>query len=434
VKLETDGQLKNGRDVVIAALLGAEEFGFATAPLVTLGCIMMRACHLNTCPVGIATQDPELRKKFTGDPNDVVNFMWFIAEEVRELMAQLGFRNIDEMVGQTEKLKVRDLNHWKARGLDLSAILFKPTPATTFAMETPCECVPGQSLDEGVLLKLCEPALARGESVTAVLPIRNTNRAVGTRLGSEITREYGPAGLPADTITLTLKGSAGQSFGAFVPKGLTLILEGDANDYLGKGLSGGKLIVLPPREAEFSPIENVIAGNVAFYGATAGEAYINGMVGERFCVRNSGANVVVEAVGDHGCEYMTGGRVVILGSVGKNFAAGMSGGIAYLVDNEQALRCNTEMVTLTRLEDPSEIELVKDMIFRHAEYTKSKHAAEILVAWDEIVSSIVRIMPNDLQRVLNAQESLAHEVLNEQDLAMTAFELNSSEIARAAGN
>jgi glutamate synthase (NADPH) large chain len=436
VTLETDGQLKTGRDVVIAALLGAQEFGFATAPLVTLGCIMMRACHLNTCPVGIATQDPHLRKKFTGDPNDVVNFMMFIAEEARELMSELGFRTIDEMVGQTDRLNVRDLNHWKARGLDLSAILFRPTPNANGVetKNTMRGCRSKISLDEDILLRLCEPALARGESVSVVMPIRNTNRAVGTRLGSEITREYGPAGLPADTIQITFKGSAGQSFGAFVPKGLSLILEGDTNDYLGKGLSGGKIIVLPPRESEFLPAENVIAGNVAFYGATSGEAYINGIVGERFCVRNSGVNVVVEAVGDHGCEYMTGGRVVILGSVGKNFAAGMSGGIAYLVDKNQAIRCNTEMVTLTRLEDPEETELIKDMIFRHAEYTKSKRAAGILVAWEDLVSSIVRVMPNDYQRVLNAQNSVADQLLSEQELAMTAFELNAKEIARAAGN
>ena len=438
VHLETDGQLKTGRDVVIAALLGAQEFGFATAPLVTLGCIMMRACHLNTCPVGIATQDPALRKKFNGDPNDVVNFMRFIAEEVRELMAQMGFRTIDEMVGQTDRLALRDLNHWKARGLDLSAILFRPTTNNN-GVEVKNEmrgCRTKLSLDEDILLKLCEPALARGEGVSAALPIRNTNRAVGTRLGSEISREYGPAGLPPDTIQLTFKGSAGQSFGAFIPKGLTLTLEGDANDYLGKGLSGGKLIVLPPREAEFMPAENVIAGNVAFYGATGGDAYINGIVGERFCVRNSGAKVVVEAVGDHGCEYMTGGHVVILGNIGKNFAAGMSGGIAYIVDEKQELsdRCNQEMVTLTTLEDPIEIELVKDMIFRHAEYTKSRRAAAILVAWDDLVSSIIRVMPNDYQRVLNAQQSVANQVLNEQELAMTAFELNAKEIARAAGN
>ena len=436
VKIETDGQLKTGRDVVIAALLGAQEFGFATAPLVTLGCIMMRACHLNTCPVGIATQDPLLRKKFTGDPNDVVNFMMFIAEETRELMAELGFRTMDEMVGQTDRLNVRDLNHWKARGLDLSAILFRPSSQTT-GVETKNSlrgCRSKRSLDEDILLRLCEPALASGESVSAAMPIRNTNRAVGTRLGSEITREYGPAGLPPDTIQLTFKGSAGQSFGAFIPKGLTLILEGDTNDYLGKGLSGGKIIVLPPRESEFLAGENVIAGNVAFYGATSGEAYINGIVGERFGVRNSGANVVVEAVGDHGCEYMTGGRAVILGTVGKNFAAGMSGGIAYLVDERQAGRCNLEMVTLTKLADPVEIEMVKDMIFRHAEYTKSRRAASILVTWDEIVSSIVRVMPKDYQRVLNAQNSIADQVLDEQELAMTAFELNAKEIARAAGN
>ena len=425
VTLETDGQLKTGRDVVVAALLGAEEFGFATAPLVSLGCIMMRACHLNTCPVGIATQDPELRAKFKGDPEHVVNFMKFIAHEVRELMAELGFRSLDEMVGHSECLQVRQLDNWKASGLDLAPMLFRPTVPEKAERQGKSL---RESMDESVLLPLCEPALARGESVVATLPIRNTHRAVGTRLGSEVTREYGPAGLPPDTIQLTFKGSAGQSFGAFVPKGMTLILEGDANDYLGKGLSGGKIIVYPPRESSFRSEENVIAGNVALYGATSGEAYINGVVGERFCVRNSGANVVVEATGDHGCEYMTGGRVIVLGDIGRNFAAGMSGGIAYLVDEKQVAvnRCNREMVSLLTLEDPGEIEFVKDMIFRHAEYTGSKRAAAILVAWDEFVSSILRVMPNDYRRALEANGT--------SDLGLTAFQLNAAEIVRAAGN
>ena len=429
VVLETDGQLKTGRDVVIAAMLGAEEFGFATAPLVSLGCIMMRACHLNTCPVGIATQDPVLRERFKGDPNHIVNFMKFVAQSVREQMAELGFRTFAEMVGHSECLHPADSSHWKARGLDLSQILFRPDSVQSRILEPK---TPKASLDETILLPLCEPALVRGETVCETLKISNTNRAVGTRLGSEVTRRYGSEGLRPETINLTFTGSAGQSFGAFVPKGITLTLEGDANDYLGKGLSGGKLIVFPPRESPFKAEENVIAGNVALYGATSGEAYINGVVGERFCVRNSGAHVVVEAVGDHGCEYMTGGRVVVLGSIGKNFAAGMSGGIAYLVDENGVVapRCNTEMVSLISLEDPLEIEIVKDLIFRQAEYTGSKRASAILLAWDEFVSTIVRVMPNDYRRVLESRKGNE----DESHLEMAAFELNSEETARAAGN
>ena len=441
VKLETDGQLKTGRDVVVACLLGADEFGFATAPLVSLGCIMMRACHLNTCPVGIATQDPKLRAKFKGDPEHVQNFMNFIAQEVRELMADLGFRSVDEMMGHSECLRVRDLNHWKVRGLDLSALLFQPAMLGAQASSPACS-KHELRLDAGrrrrlrsqhatKLLSLCEAALERGESVAATLAIRNTDRAVGTHLGSEVTRRHGPSGLSDDTIQLNFKGSAGQSFGAFIPKGLTLTLEGDANDYLGKGLSGGKIVVFPPPGSTFVPEENVIVGNVAFYGATGGEAYVNGIAGERFCVRNSGANVVVEAVGDHGCEYMTGGRVVVLGSIGRNFAAGMSGGIAYLIDEagKSLTQCNQQMVTLTRLEDQPEIDFVKDMIFRHAEYTGSRRAAALLIAWDEIVNSIVRVMPNDYRRVLEAEANS-----DTPELAMAAFELNAHEIARAAGN
>ena len=401
ITIETDGQLKTGRDVVVAALLGAEEFGFATAPLVTLGCIMMRACHLNTCPVGVATQDPKLRAKFTGDPSHLVNFMMFVACEVRELMAQLGFRNMNEMVGHSECLKMAEIDHWKACHLDLSRILFQPdVPASVgrYCQTTQHHDLEN-TLDSRTLLDLCRPALRNGEAVSATLPIRNIHRAVGTRLGSEVTREYGPAGLPHDTIQLRFEGSAGQSFGAFIPKGITLRLEGDANDYLGKGLSGGKIVVVPPRNSRFVPEENVIIGNVAFYGATSGEAYINGIAGQRFCVRNSGANLVVEAVGDHGCEYMTGGRVVVLGHVGRNFAAGMSGGIAYLVgDNKES--CNLEMVSLTSLEDQAEIEFVKDMIFRHAEQTGSRRATEILLAWDQFIGKIVRVLPNDYARAL----------------------------------
>ncbi|HET6973704.1 MAG TPA: glutamate synthase large subunit, partial [Pyrinomonadaceae bacterium] len=411
ITIETDGQLKTGRDVVIAAMLGAEEFGFATAPLVTLGCIMMRACHLNTCPVGVATQDPKLRAKFTGDPSHLVNFMMFIAQEVRELMAQLGFRNVNEMVGRSECLEMENVEHWKARHLDLSAVLFKPdVPASVGRYcQTKQRHDLENTLDSKLLLDLCRPALRDGEPVSATLPIRNVHRAVGTRLGSEVTRQYGPAGLPHDTIQLRFEGSAGQSFGAFIPKGITLRLEGDANDYLGKGLSGGKIVVVPPKNATFVPEENVIIGNVVFYGATSGEAYINGIAGARFAVRNSGANVVVEAVGDHGCEYMTGGRVVVLGQVGRNFAAGMSGGIAYLVDdnNNQGKFCNLEMVSLTSLDDQAEIEIVKDMIFRHAEQTGSRRATEIILAWDQFLSKIIRVMPNDYARALE-KVALAH--------------------------
>ncbi|HET8783208.1 MAG TPA: glutamate synthase large subunit, partial [Pyrinomonadaceae bacterium] len=404
ITIETDGQLKTGRDVVTAALLGAEEFGFATAPLVTLGCIMMRACHLNTCPVGVATQDPKLRAKFTGDPSHLVNFMTFIAQEVRELMAQLGFRSLNEMVGQSQFLQVRETDHWKARHVDLSQLLFQPDVPETAGRY--CQTIQKHNLentlDGKTLLELCRPALQKGEPVSAKLPIRNVDRAVGTRLGSEVTRQYGPAGLPHDTIQLHFEGSAGQSFGAFIPKGVTLRLEGDANDYVGKGLSGGKIIVVPPRSSTFAPDENVIVGNVALYGATSGEAYINGIAGARFCVRNSGANVVVEAVGNHGCEYMTGGRVVVLGHVGRNFAAGMSGGIAYVVDGSERC-CNLEMVSLTTLEEQAEMELVKDMIFRHAEYTGSRRATEIILAWDHFAPKIVRVLPNDYARVLEAQ-------------------------------
>jgi glutamate synthase (ferredoxin) len=411
ITIETDGQLKTGRDVVVAALLGAEEFGFATAPLVTLGCIMMRACHLNTCPVGVATQDPKLRAKFTGDPSHLVNFMMFVAQEVRELMSQLGFRTVNEMIGRSECLQMAESDHWKARHLDLSQILFQPDVPASFGRycQTMQHHAVENTIDHETLLDLCRSALSSGEPVSATLPIRNTHRAVGTRLGSEVTRQYGPAGLPHDTIQLHFEGSAGQSFGAFIPKGITLRLEGDANDYLGKGLSGGKIIVVPPKNSRFNPEENVIIGNVAFYGATSGEAYIHGIVGQRFCVRNSGANVVVEAVGDHGCEYMTGGRVVVLGRAGRNFAAGMSGGIAYLIDDNQNAEkiCNLEMVSLTALEGQAEIELVKDMIFRHAEHTGSRRATEILLAWDHFVTNIVRVLPNDYRRALE-EAALAH--------------------------
>jgi glutamate synthase (ferredoxin) len=438
ITIETDGQLKTGRDVVIAALLGAEEFGFATAPLVSLGCIMMRVCHLNTCPVGVATQDPALRRRFGGEPEHVVNFMHFIAREVRELMAQLGFRRIEEMVGHSECIEKRiGVAHWKAQGLDLSQILYRPDVPDKVGRH--CQIAQDhrleESLDHTTLLDLCKPALEMKSPVSAALPIRNVNRAVGTIVGSEVTRRYGAEGLPNDTIRLHFNGSAGQSFGAFVPRGMRLSLEGDANDYLGKGLSGGRIIVYPPSSATFSAAENVIIGNVALYGATSGEAYICGVAGERFGVRNSGASAVVEAVGDHGCEYMTGGRVVVLGATGRNFAAGMSGGIAYVFDEHDDFRrrCNQEMVSLTALDDEEEIEAVKNMIFRHTEYTGSIRATEVLLSWDESLPKFVRVIPHDYRRVVEAQRQMVNDGMTHEAAAMAAFELNSHDMARVGG-
>jgi glutamate synthase domain-containing protein 2/glutamate synthase domain-containing protein 3 len=438
VTIETDGQLKTGRDVVIAALLGAEEFGFATAPLVSLGCIMMRVCHLNTCPVGVATQDPKLRARFAGDPAHVQAFMHFIAREVRELTAAMGFRTLNEMVGRTDCIEARPaIKHWKAHGLDFSQILYRPDVPESVGRfcRVPQDHGLEESLDHTTLLDLCAPALEAKSPVEATLPIRNINRAVGTIVGSEVTRRYGPQGLPDNTIRLLFKGSAGQSFGAFVPRGITLTLEGDANDYVGKGLSGGKIIVYPPRVATFIAAENVIIGNVALYGATSGEAYICGAAGERFCVRNSGVSAVVEAVGDHGCECMTGGRVVVLGRTGRNFAAGMSGGIAYVLDaqGDFARRCNKEMVQLSRIDDEEESEAVKDMIFRHAEYTGSCRATEVLLAWDEWLPRLVRVIPNDYSRVLEAQRQMKRKGMTHDQAAMAVFESNSQEVARAAG-
>ena len=438
IRVETDGQLKTGRDVIVATLLGAEEYGFSTAPLVTLGCILMRVCHLNTCPVGVATQDPKLRKKFSGDAQNAVNFMRFVAQEVREYMADLGFRTINEMVGHTECLGMnKAITHWKSKGIDLSAILQQPEmPATVGRFQTDVQDHGLEAaLDVTQLLNLCKPAIERGEKVHATLPIRNINRVVGTMTGAEITRRYGPEGLPDDTINLHFKGSAGQSFGAFVPKGMTLNLEGDSNDYLGKGLSGGRLVVFPSAQATFEAEDNVIIGNVAFYGATSGEGYIRGTAGERFCVRNSGAHAVVEGVGDHGCEYMTGGRVVILGPTGRNFAAGMSGGVAYVLDEagDFARRCNAEMVGLAKLEDPEEIKIVHGMIARHAQYTGSKRAAEILGAWAQWVPFLVRVMPNDYKRVVDATKKMRDTGMSQDEAEMAAFDLNSHDAARAGG-
>ncbi len=437
ITVEVDGQLKTGRDVVIGALLGAEEFGFATAPLVSLGCVMMRACHLNTCPVGVATQDPELRKRFAGDPQHVVNFMTFIAREVREHMARLGFRTVDEMVGRSDRLEMRPaLDHAKARTLDLSRVLAQPrVPEAygrrrTIAQEHNVEA----SLDATTLLPLAAPALTEGLPVRADLPIRNVNRVVGTMLGSEVTRRWGRDGLPDGTIELRFRGSAGQSFGAFIPRGLTLELEGDANDYVGKGLSGGRIIVTPPVEAPFTAHENVIVGNVVLYGATSGEAFIRGTAGERFAVRNSGATAVVEGVGDHGCEYMTGGRVVVLGRTGRNFAAGMSGGIAWVLDEDGgfAARANPEMVALEPLDD-ADVDEVRALVERHRALTGSERAAALLADWDAAASRFVRVIPRDFRRVLEAQTRMLAAGLPPEEAEMAAFAENAADLARVGG-
>ncbi len=403
IVVQTDGQMKTGRDVVIGALLGAEEMGFATAPLVVLGCIMMRVCHMDTCPVGIATQNPKLREKFQGQAEHVVNFFRFIAEEVREYMAQMGFRKFEEMIGRSDLLDMRRaIDHWKAQGLDLSAVFYRPEVPEDWA--THCVTTQDHGLDKALdneILVLAKPALERGETVEFDLPIRNINRTVGTMLGSEISRKYGFDGLPDDTIAIRFKGSAGQSFGAFVPRGVTMWLEGDANDYFGKGLSGGKIVVYPPKESTFVPEENILIGNVALYGATAGSMFVRGVAGERFCVRNSGALAIVEGTGDHGCEYMTGGRVVVIGRTGRNFAAGMSGGIAYVYDPDSDfhIRCNKDMVDLETL-DEEDIELVHGLIDRHCEYTGSTVAKGILKQWPGIAQKFVKVFPKDFKRAL----------------------------------
>jgi glutamate synthase (ferredoxin) len=408
IVVQTDGQLKTGRDVVVAALLGAEEFGFATAPLVVMGCIMMRVCHLDTCPVGIATQNPELRKQFAGKAEHVVNFFRFIAEEVRELMAQMGFRKVDEMIGRSDLLEIkRAINHYKAQGLDFTKIFYRPQVGPEVA--TRCVTKQDHGLDKALdqtLLPLCAPALERGEAVSIELPIQNVNRTVGTILGSELTRKHGGNGLPDDTIRIKFTGSAGQSFGAFVPRGVTLTLEGDSNDYTGKGLSGGKIIVFPPKRSTFDPWKNVIIGNVALYGATGGRAFFRGRAGERFCVRNSGALAVVEGTGDHGCEYMTGGVAVIIGPTGRNFAAGMSGGSAFVFDEagDFAQRCNLEMVDLEPFADGEDQSVVRDLLIQHAGYTGSSVAASLLKHWDWAVERFVKVMPVDYRRVLEERK------------------------------
>ncbi len=422
--VQTDGQLKTGRDVVIAALLGAEEFGFSTAPLVVMGCIMMRVCHLNTCPVGVATQNPKLTKKFNGQPEFVENFFKFIAQEVREYMAQLGFRTIDEMIGQVDRLNVKKaVDHWKAHGLDFSRILHKPEARPGFGVY--CSTIQDhgleKSLDVTTLVPLCKDAIEECKPVDIILPIRNINRTVGTILGYHVTKRHGARGLPEDTIRVHFNGSAGMSFGAFVPKGVTLILEGDTNDYLGKGLSGGKIIVHPPRHSTFAAEQNIIVGNVVLYGATSGEAYIRGIAGERFCVRNSGVHAVVEGVGDHGCEYMTGGRVVVIGNTGRNFAAGMSGGIAYALAKKDQfqIQCNLDMVDLEDLEDEDK-DTVSTLLANHLEYTCSTVAKHILGNWDEYQYNFVKVMPKDYKRVLTAIKKAEVEGTSVDEAVMEA--------------
>ena len=404
IRVQTDGQMKTGRDVVIAALLGAEEYGFGTAAVVTLGCIMMRKCHLNTCPVGVATQDPALRKKFSGKPEHVVNFMKFIARDVREIMAELGFRTIDEMVGKVDMLEVLEaVSHWKAKGLDFSKILSAPVPPPGGSLRCTSKQVHdfSKSLDP-MLIEKTQKSIDDKTPVEITVPVRNCNRTIGAMLSAEISRKYGSAGLPADTIKIKCVGVAGQSFGAFCAPGITLELEGDANDYVGKGLSGGKIIIYPAKGATFRPHSNIITGNVNLYGATSGELYVHGMAGERFAVRNSGAIAVVEGVGDHACEYMTGGRVVVLGRTGINFAAGMSGGIAYVLDENQLFdtRCNLEMVDLEPVAEEDDKKFLIEIIQKHVSYTGSRYASHLLQDWIEMYPRFVKVMPIDYRRAL----------------------------------
>jgi glutamate synthase (NADPH/NADH) large chain len=418
VTVQVDGQLKTGRDVVIGALLGAEEYGFATAPLVVSGCIMMRVCHLDTCPVGVATQNPELRKKFSGKPEFVVTFFEYVAEEVREILASLGYRTLEELIGRTELLDTRKaIEHWKAAGLDLQPVLHQPdVPADTPRTRQVDQDHGLAAALDNELIRLAAPALESGQAVRIDLPVRNVNRTVGTMLGAEVTRRYRAAGLPEGTIDVTLTGSAGQSLGAFLPKGVTLRLFGDANDYVGKGLSGGRVVVRPDRTATFPAEDNVIAGNTLLYGATSGSLFVRGVVGERFCVRNSGATAVVEGVGDHACEYMTGGRVAILGRTGRNVAAGMSGGVAYLVDLDERL-VNREMVDLEPLDD-GDVETLRQMLSEHAAETESPVASALLAEADW--TRFTKVMPRDYKKVLLAMEQARQDGTDVDEAIMAA--------------
>ena len=425
VMLETDGKLLTGRDVAIAAILGAEEFGFATAPLIAMGCVMMRVCNLDTCPAGVATQNPELRCRFSGKPEYVMNFMRFVAQELREIMAKLGVRTVNELVGHTAFLQMRSDLTGRAKTINLSGILntanhtenavyHKPKADYDFHLE--------QTLDESVLLPAFKKTLRDGAAKRVSVKVSSTNRTFGTILGSEITKKYGDS-LPDDTVTVDAFGGGGQSFGSFLPKGMTIRLTGDSNDYFGKGLSGGKLIVRPPESSRINAGENIIIGNVALYGATSGEAYVNGMAGERFCVRNSGAKAVVEGVGDHGCEYMTGGCAVILGTTGKNFAAGMSGGIAYVLDerHELYLHLNKEMVTMTAVSEKYDAALLREMIRAHFDATGSQRAETILAHWEETLPLFKKITPNDYSRMLTAISALEEKGIPRREAELEAF-------------
>ena len=426
VRIETDGKLMSGRDVAIAALLGAEEFGFATAPLVTMGCVMMRVCNLDTCPVGVATQNPELRKRFRGKPEYVENFMRFIAQELREYMAKLGVRTVDEMVGRTDLLKASDREEPHKGKVDLGAILNNPYAGkgqkVTFDPKAEYHFGLEKTLDEKVLLKKCEKAISSGEHVEISVDVTNTDRTFGTILGAEITRKT-KTGLPEDTIVVNCKGAGGQSFGAFIPKGLTLKLTGDSNDYFGKGLSGGKLIVRVPEKSRFKAEDNIIIGNVALYGATSGTAFINGVAGERFAVRNSGANAVVEGVGEHGCEYMTGGRVVVLGRTGKNFAAGMSGGIAYVLDPHNNLykNLNKAMISIEKVENKYDRKELKDLIEAHVKATGSSLGKEILDDFENYLPHFKKLIPYEYKRMLTLSAKLEEKGLTTEQAQMEAF-------------
>jgi glutamate synthase (NADPH/NADH) large chain len=427
IRVQADGQMKTGRDVVIGALLGADEFGFATAPLVVEGCIMMRKCHLNTCPVGVATQDPELRKKFSGKPEHVVNFFFFIAEEVREIMAQLGIRTFDELIGRVDLLDTRKgVDHWKAQGLDFSKVFALPNVSHDEPRHQ--TLTQDHGLDTALdhtLIEKSEPALERGEKVSFIVPIRNVNRTVGAMLSGELAKRYGHLGLPDDSIHIQLNGTAGQSFAAFLARGITLDLVGDANDYVGKGLSGGRVVVRAPHEFRGDASQNIIVGNTVLYGAIEGEAFFNGVAGERFAVRNSGSIAVVEGTGDHGCEYMTGGTVVVLGKTGRNFAAGMSGGVAYVFDEDELFekRCNTTMATLEKVlpsseqiapkstwhapvnvkeggERQTDEQILKTLIERHFRYTGSERAKALLADWDKSRARFVKVLPTEYKRAL----------------------------------
>jgi glutamate synthase (NADPH/NADH) large chain len=420
IRVQTDGKLQTGRDVVIAALLGAEEFGFSTTPLIAMGCIMMRKCHLNTCPVGIATQNPELRKKFEGTPENVINFFFYIAEEVREWMAKLGFRRVEDMIGRVDMIEMRHaVEHWKARGLDFSSILYNPQVPGRVGRR--CMIAQDHGLTEVLdhsLMDLAKSSIEEAIPTEFHMPVRNVHRTIGAMLSGEVARRHGSKGLPEDTIRIALTGSAGQSFGAFLVKGVSLTLEGDANDYVGKGLSGGKIVVYPPKGSPFKPEENILIGNTVLYGATSGEAYFNGVAGERFAVRNSGATAVVEGVGDHGCEYMTNGTVVVLGSTGRNFAAGMSGGIAYVFDEGGEFvnfRCNRSGVDLEPIFEREDIVLLERLIKQHVEYTGSPRGSYILKNWSKLLSRFVKVFPREYKRVLG----IAPAVVPEKKIAIS---------------